>query len=106
MAAAGHCYGLRVWLSGTTAALIDERGFVCSTTDVGELMLCLRFESTLGPGALRALLSKPIIDPLAAVQLFQSRFSFKPLPEHKGGESVNAKRSLSREAFKSILDKI
>lgn len=107
MAAAGHCYGLRVWLSGGTAVLLDDKGFVAATSDWAEVLLAIRFESTLGPGALRVLLSRPVIDPMAAVSLFKSRFSFQPLPAHKGGEaSANAKRSLSRESFSALLDKI
>jgi len=107
MAAAGHCYGLRVWLSGNTAVLIDTKGFVCSTTDWADVLLAIRFESIMGPGALRALLARPVIDPMAAITLFKSKFNFQPLPAHKGGEvSANAKRSLSRDAFNDLLNKI
>jgi hypothetical protein len=80
MAAVPHLYGLRLWVSGEEILLIDTQGFVARTTDRGTAILLCRLESTLGPGAVRVLLSREPTDPFAAITALDPRFRLKPKP--------------------------
>lgn len=105
MAASPASYGLRVWVSGEEAFLLDAKGFVCSTTDVIELVLCLRFESIHGAGSLRALLARTILDPSFAVTIVKSSFKLKPDPVKKSSPAPKApKKNLSPEEFARLLE--
>jgi hypothetical protein len=105
MAASPSSYGLRVWVSGEEAFLLDHKGFVCSTTDVIELVLCLRFESIHGSGSLRALLARTILDPTFAVTVVKSAFKLKPDPVKKSSPAPKApKKNLSPEEFARLLE--
>lgn len=107
MASAPSSYGLRVWVSGEEAFLLDAKGFVCSTTDVVELVLCLRFESIHGAGALRALLARSILDPSNAVTIVKPSFKLKPDPVKKSSPAPKApKKNLSPQEFAKLLESL
>lgn len=107
LAATPELHGLRVWVNGTDAVLIDERGYVCSTKSVVEVILLCRFESTMGPGALRALLSRPVVDPYAAVSILAPRFTLKQKPvEHAKTSPKAPRRILSSVDMSKLLDGI
>lgn len=107
MAASPACYGLRIWLQGETACVLDAKGYLCSTEDLIELLLLCRFESTLGPGAVRALLERQPIDPYAAVTIVKSAFKLKPDPVKKTSSAPKApRRVISSAEFSKLLDSI
>lgn len=107
MAAVPQVYGLKVWVDGVHAVLLDERGFVCATEDWLQVLLLCRYESARGPGALRALLARPTIDPYAAISVLAPRFTLKPKPAERSEEQPKAPRKvLSPEQLRSIMEAI
>ena len=106
MAFAPRLWGLQVWSDGRAFFLLDERGFVCSTSDESLAMQLILFESIQGPGALRAVLSRPVINPLSTVQILESRFRPKdPVPAVKAQPSPKPlrRRKLSEDELSNLL---
>lgn len=106
MAFAPRLWGLQVWSDGRAFFLLDERGFVCSTEDEGLALKLILFESIEGPGALRAVLSRPVISPMSTVQVLESRFRPKaPVPAAKAEPSPKPlrRRKLSEGELSNLL---
>jgi hypothetical protein len=73
-------WGLHIWINGEDLVLMDEKGFLCVLNVNNVVVLDLvRFESVQGPGALRAVLKRPLLDPQAAVQ--RPKASYNPKAE-------------------------
>jgi hypothetical protein len=101
-------WGVHVWVTGDTFVLCDEKGYLthllhAQTTVLVEL---LRFESTQGPGALRAVLKRPLLDPSAAVQRPKSSYNPKaevPRVKVEKDPKPLRRRKLSPSDFAKLL---
>ena len=102
-------WGLHVWCSGDLHVLLDEKGFVCSTKNKLLVLALVGFESTHGPGALRTVLSRPLLDPLAAVRSETSRYNPKaavPAVKAPQPEKSLKRRKLLPAEFAKLLEGI
>jgi hypothetical protein len=109
MAFRAGLWGLQVWVSGETIVILDERGFVCSLTNPTIAFALCRFESTQGPGALRAVLKRNVISPVNVVDMLRARYN----PTQKVPSAVSKpspispkRRKLSSAEFSKILSEI
>lgn len=105
-AATPRLHGLQLWVDGPRYNLLDEKGFVCWTDDHEQAISLCRLESILGPGAVRTLLKKEPIDPLAAVVAYAAIYRRIPKPVEKKEKTGHATKgaSLSPEIFKNLLE--
>lgn len=105
MAATPKLWGLNLWISGENYVLLDEKGFLASTKNVELVLRLIRFESTLGPGATRALLARPIIDPVAAIFIAEAKKRL-PLPPNIPTGEGRAKTALNPSVFADLLKQL
>lgn len=107
-AATSHLHGLRVWISGRVFALLDERGFVCSTEDPQLVWSLCLIESTQGPGTVRELLKRPVVDPASVIIVAAPRFRLVPKPVEKTTPAPKARKSsgLSDHVLANLLKEL
>jgi len=97
-------HGLQLWITGADYVLLDEKGYLCSTTDQTLTLRLCRFESLHGPGTTRALLRQPVVDPTAAVFFVEAKKRV-PLPPNVPS-TRDEKRALSPSVFAELLRQI
>ena len=102
-------WGLHVWVSGEDLVLMDEKGFLCTFTVAYYPMVLelVRFESVQGPGALRAVLKRPLLDPAKAIQVAKSKYNPKaevPAVKPEASQKPLRRRKLSPADFAKLLE--
>lgn len=105
MAATPKLWGMSLWINGETYVLLDEKGYVASTKNVELALRLIKFESTLGPGAVRTLLARPIVDPVAAIFIAESKKRL-PLPPNTPTGEHRAQRALNPQVFADLLKQL
>lgn len=103
MAATAKIWGLNLWIDGGTFILLDERGFLCSSLVLGQVIRLCTVESILGPGAVRAILSRPIIDPNSEIFVVESR---KRVPLPPNAVAPKNKPRLDPAVFAALLKEL
>lgn len=84
MAFRAEIWGLGLWYSGREYLILDEKGFLTKTPDGSLALRLISFESVHGPGALRAVLKREILNPQGAVQVLKTKFNpSAPVPAAK-----------------------
>ena len=102
MAATPKLWGLNLWINGASYVLLDERGYVASTIKLEVMLKLIRFESTLGPGTVRQLLARPIIDPLTAIFFAEAKKRL-PLPPNTPSDETKNRPRLNPTIFADLL---
>ena len=101
-------WGLHVWITGEDIILLDEKGYVCSTKNKLLAFALVGFESKFGPGALRVVLKRSVLDPLALVRKEAPKYNPKAsVPFAKTSPEVKLRRrKLSPADFLKLLGEI
>jgi len=108
MAFRAGLWGLQIWITGEVIVLLDEKGFVCSTENKPLTFALCRFESTHGPGALRAVLRRNVVAPYG-IEVLRAKYNpgqKVPAVASQPYSPASQRRKLSSADFQKLLSEI
>jgi hypothetical protein len=105
-------WGLHIWINGDELTLMDEKGFLCTLSVsryFASTLELIKFESRQGPGSLRLVLEREVLDPQAAVQKVRAVYNPKavvPIAKAVKEDRPLRRRKLSPADFAKLLGDI